>query len=66
MIDRSRLFTLAVTMELYDRSTKNKEFEWPKDKVANTRKIGDICREPLEPSHIAPEHVMEGFHDKNG
>ena len=46
VLDRSRLFTLAVTKELYDRSTKNKEFEWPKNKVADTRKIRDIFREP--------------------
>ena len=64
VLDRSRLFTLAVTKELYDRSTRNKEFKWPKDKVANTRKLRDIFREPVDPSHIAPKHVMEGFHDK--
>ena len=64
VLDRSRLFTLAVTKELYDRSTKDKEFKWPKDKVDNTRKLRDIFREPVDPSHIAPKHVMEGFHDK--
>ena len=64
VLDRSRLFTLAVTKELYDKSTKNKEFEWPKDKAKNTRKIRDIFREPVDPSHIAPEHVMKGFRDK--
>ena len=64
VLDRSRLFTLAVIKELYDRSTRNKKFNWPKDKVANTRKLRDIFREPVDPSHIAPKHVMEGFHDK--
>ena len=64
VLDRSRLFTLAVTKELYDKSMKNKEFKWPQDKAANTRKIGDIFREPVDPSHIASKHVMEGFHDK--
>ena len=64
VLDRSRLFALVVAKKLYDRSTKNNEFEWPKDKVANTRKIRDIFKEPVEPSHIAPEHVMKGFHDR--
>ena len=64
VLDRSRLFTLAVTKELYDRSTRNKEFNWPKNKVANTRKLRGIFREPVGPSQIAPKHVMEGFHDK--
>ena len=61
VLDRSILFTLTATKELYDKSTKNKEFKWPKGKVANTRETEDIFRELVELSHIAPKHVMEGF-----
>ena len=64
VLDRSRLFTLAVRKELYDKSMKNKEFKWPEDKAKNTRSIGDIFREPVEPSHLASAHVMEGFKRK--
>ena len=65
VLDRSRLFTLAVTKELYDKSTKDKEFKWPEKKPINKSKcIKDIFREPVDPSHLASPHVMEGFIEK--
>ena len=44
---------------------KNVEFKSPVNKVANTQKISDMFREPVNPSRLTSPRVMGGFVQKD-
>ena len=63
VLDRTRLFTIAVKQELWDDKQANTWFKWP-DKTNNKRSIKEIFREPVEEQRLAKEHTKRDFEER--
>ena len=64
VLDRTRLFTIAVKQELWDSKQASTWFIWPK-KENNQRCIKDIFREPVERHRLAKEHTKRDFEERS-
>jgi site-specific DNA-cytosine methylase len=60
VLDRKRLFTVAVIDELWEHSKGDETFKWP-EQVETKRSIKEIFREPVRSDHLAPEHMKQHF-----
>ena len=60
VLDRKRLFTLAIREDLWKHSNADKWFAWPERKQIK-RSIKEIFREPVNPQNVATEHMKHGF-----
>ncbi len=63
VLDRKRLFTLAVVNDLWSHSTTKTPFNWPEKKVTG-RCLKEIFREPVRQDHLASEHMKNYFRPK--
>ena len=64
VLDRTRLFTIAVKQELWDSKQASTWFRWPK-KENNQRRLKDIFREPVEQHRLAKEHTKRDFEERS-
>ena len=60
VLDRKRLFTVAVIDELWEHSKGDETFKWPEEQETH-RSIKEVFIEPVEESHLASEHMKQHF-----
>ena len=60
VLDRKRLFAIAVLDELWTHVDGDKTFKWPEE-FETQRSIKEVFREPVSSNHLASEHMKLHF-----
>ena len=60
VLDRKRLFTVAIIDELWEHSNGKEIFKWPEEQETQ-KSIKEVFREPIREDHLATEHMKQHF-----
>ena len=60
VLDKKRLFTIAIIDELWEHSNGKETFKWPEEQETQ-RSIKGMFREPIREDHLATEHMKQHF-----
>ena len=59
-LDRKRVFTVAVIVEMWAHSKGDETFKWHEESETK-RSINEVLREPVRSDHLASEHMKRHF-----